>query len=459
MQLSLRYQTAAKLALAALLSSAVACSDASDVVLLEIDGAGVLFGQAFLDVDASGGLTAGDTPVAGVDVLLVTSATAQVADRATTDSLGVFTLFDVPVGSYRMALDSTALGDSLSVVGGGNVTVAVGDTALVNVGATYPVLTLEEALGATVGNRVFTSGIVLNARLNFDPTGQVHLAGDSLYLRALNMERSGVVPGDSIRVLGRVVIENGRVALDQAVPFPLVQQAALVTPVDVSVLDGSTAAGGALDAALVRIQNVELTDTSTALDGHFRFWAVEGSDSIEVVLRDFLGFSTTAVRPDTILRISQATGLLSPFDTGGGVRWRLLPRSPLDLLLETRLADVAVTASLDTALASLGDTVEVTVVAENLGPLAATAVQVQDSVPAALAFVSASATRGSYEPSSGVWSVGDLGVTVADTLVIRMEVTDGTPAVVANVAQSLGLVREVDPNGSNDGAVVLLTIS
>ena len=77
--------------------------------------------------------------------------TAQVADRATTDSLGIFTLFEVPVGSYLMAVDSAALGDSLSVIDETPVAVAFGDTSQVNVGVSYPVLTLDDALGATVG--------------------------------------------------------------------------------------------------------------------------------------------------------------------------------------------------------------------------------------------------------------------------------------------------------------------
>lgn len=437
----------------------VACSDVSDVVLLEIEGAGVLFGRAFLDADASGDLSAGDTPLAGVDVVLTTASTAQVADMATTDSVGVFTLLEVPVGSYLISLDSAALSDSLSVVTEMAVTVAVGDTALVNVGASYPVLTLEEALDGTIGNRVFTSGIALNQRLNFDPTGQVHLMGDSLYLRTLNMERARVSPGDSIRVVGRLVTENGRTALDEVTVFPLVSLATLVTPLDVSVAEGATAGGGALDAALARVQSVEITDTSTALDGHFRFWAVDGADSIEVVLRDFMGFNTSVVRPDTILRIHQATGLLTPFDDGGAVRWRLLPRAPNDVVLETRLADVSVTAALDTTEASVGDTVEVTVVAANAGPLTATSLEVENTIPAALTFLSSTATTGSYDDAAGVWTIGDLALGIADTLVVRMEVNDGTPAVVGNLAQSLGLVREVDPNPGNNGFVVFLTIS
>lgn len=437
----------------------LACSDASDVVLLEIDGAGVLFGQAFLDTDASGGLSGADTPIVGVDVVLLTATTGQVADRATTDSLGVFTLLDVPVGSYLISLDSVALSDSVAVLDESPVTVLAGDTARIDVGVSYPIVTLEEALGSTVGNQVFTSGIVLNSRLNFDPTGQVHLKGDSLYLRTLNMERIGIGVGDSVRVRGRVVIDNGRVALDDVTASRLVAQAELISPVSVSVSEGAMAGGGALDAALARIENVEITDTSTAVDGHFRFWAIDGSDSIEVVLRDFLGFNTSVLRPDTILNIRQATGLLTPLDDGVTVRWRLLPRAPSDVILEVRVADVSVTAALDTVQASLGDTVSVTVVAANGGPFEARGLEVRDSVPTALSFVSATTTTGSYDDATGLWTIGDLSAGAADTLMIRMEVSHGTPALIGNIAESLSLVTEVDPNVVNNGVIVFLTIS
>ena len=60
---------------------------------------------------------------------------------------------------------------------------------------------------------------------------------------------------------------------------------------------------------------------------------------------------------------------------------------------------------------------------------------------------------------SGVWAIGDLPAGVADTLLIRMEVSDGTPALIGNIAESLGLVTEVDSNVVNNGVIVFLTIS
>jgi uncharacterized repeat protein (TIGR01451 family) len=439
----------------------LACDDATDVVLLQIGGSGLLSGQAFLDTDGNGIFNIGDEPLAGVNVVLVTSATAEAVDLVATDSVGTFILFDVPVGSYRLTLDSVALGDSLDILEAASpITVSLGDTAVVNIGATFPVLTLEEALLAPAGVRVFTSGIALNPRVNFDPTGQVHFAGDSLFLRALNVERAAVNTGDSVRLLGRVVTDNGRSALDAVTPFPLVPQASLVTPVDALTGIAANANGGLIDAALVRIQNAEITDTSTTIQGNFRFWADDGSDSVEVVLRGFLALNTAAIRPDTTLRVAQLVGLLTPFTDGtGALRWQLLPRSGLDIALETKFADVSVSVALDTAQASLGDTIEVTVVAANGGPLTATLVQVQDTVPAQMTYVSSSQTTGTYDSGTGIWNIGSIEVGTADTLRVQLEVTDGTPAIIANIAESLGLVFEVDPNTGNDSAAALFTIS
>jgi len=101
----------------------------------------------------------------------------------------------------------------------------------------------------------------------------------------------------------------------------------------------------------------------------------------------------------------------------------------------------------------------VTIVAANAGPFPARGLEVQDTIPTALSFVSSRATTGSYDDATGVWTIGDLSAGAADTLVIRMEVSDGTPALVGNIAESLGLVTEVDPNVVNNGVIVFLTIS
>ena len=438
-----------------------ACMDATEVELLEISATGTLFGQVFLDLDGSGGPSIGDEPFPDASVVLATVGTPDVVDQVTTDSLGTFTLFDVPVGTYTLALDAATLGDSLVMLGTGEpVTIELDDATQVDLGASFEELSLEDALAAPLGRRIFTSGIALNPRVNFGD-GQVHFEGATAFLRALNVERSGLNVGDSVRLRGRVITDNGRPALDEVTPFVLVTLAALVTPTEVTTFEAGTADGGPLDAALVRIRDAEITDTSTTVDGHFRFWTDDGTDSVEFVIRDFLvpGVNTALFRPDTIFRIQQATGLLSPYDDGSGtVRWRFLPRGGSDITLEVKAADVGVTTSLDTAQASLGDTVEITVVTANAGPETATGVQVRDTIPTALGYLSSTTTVGSYSVATGIWDLGDLDSGSSDTLRISVEVTDGTPGIVASIAEFLGLTLEFEPNGFNDLAVAFLTI-
>jgi uncharacterized repeat protein (TIGR01451 family) len=428
------------------------CMSATDVDRLEITSVGVIAGQAFLDMNGNGQVDAGDQPLRGGSVELVAPGTSAVVVSAPTDSLGLFIVQDVPLGAYDLRLGAAILGDSLTGLStGGTITVELGDTMLVSLGASYPHLTLEEVLAATPGRRVFTSGIALNGRPN-NGDGLVFFKGASGYLRGTDVERTNVTVGDSVRLLGRVATSDGRPALDAVTPFLLVQSAQLVLPIEVSVADAEEASGGTLDAALVRIRDAEIQDTTTVgNDKHF--WAHAGGDSVEVVLRAFLGINPNpSIRPDTVVAVSQAVGLLSPFDDGSGnVRWRLLVRSASDLVTINKTADVVVTSAFDTLQASAGDTVEIRVTARNAtGSHTATGVTVLDTIPAALTYVSSTATRGSYDPATRLWSVGDLAVgATADTLRIRVEVTGG-PGNVTNRARLRPLQREVDPQGGND---------
>ena len=210
------------LALAGATLAPLACSDVTDVELLEIGGEGVIVGQAYLDLDGSGTATTPDRIVPGILVELIASSGAVVVG-VTTDSLGLFVLRDVPVGEYRLAWDSMALGDSLQLL---NPSTSVrGDALTRGVGATYPVRTLEDALVGPLGQQVITSGIALNSRLNFGD-GQVHFGGGAGFLRALSVDRSGVAAGDSVRIRGRLISDNGRPALRDVTPYILIPQAA-----------------------------------------------------------------------------------------------------------------------------------------------------------------------------------------------------------------------------------------
>jgi large repetitive protein len=94
-----------------------------------------------------------------------------------------------------------------------------------------------------------------------------------------------------------------------------------------------------------------------------------------------------------------------------------------------------------------GQAVTFWVKAANLGSSAATGVEVTDVLPPGLTFVSAVATQGSYEPGTGVWSVGELAVGAMAVLDITAVVTQAGPLV--NTAERRASTPP-DPNPAND---------
>ena len=323
-------------ALAALaLAAAWACIDVTDIDVLQVPNAGVVFGQAFLDLNLNGAIDVGDAPIPDANVALVSPGTSVRAGEATTDASGLFLIENVPLGTYDLVLDTAVLSDSLtSVASSPSVTVDFGDTLQVNVGVTYPILTLAEVRAAAPGRRVFTHGIALNTRQS-NGDGVVHVQEGTTYLRTTGVQPVNLAPGDSIRLLGRTAQGDGQPTLDQVSALVLRQSAVFLTPPLVTLATADAAGGGALDAALVRIGQAEIGDTAT-IDGHFRFWAYNGADSLEVMLRDFLQITPNPpIRPDSV-RIVQATGLLVPYMDASGARWRLLPRGAADVTTQVR---------------------------------------------------------------------------------------------------------------------------
>ncbi len=434
------------------------CTDATSIHRLEIDATGSVYGVAYLDNNGNGVLDTQDPPLPAVPVVLTVAQGGQVVDRVETDSAGIFELTDVPVGTYRLDLDSGALGDSLEAAGNGTeFNVTLGEKTRVDFAVSFPVLTIEEVRAAEPGRRVFTSGIALNPRQSFGD-GVVYLQLDTAYVRTINVERASINSGDSVRVLGRVKIDQGEPVLDEVTPFVLVHAATIPLPVDIGTAEAADADGGRLDAALVRIHGAEISDTST-VDGNFRFQVDDGSGPVEIVFRSFLQLNSSVIRPDTVLRIRDLTGLLTPLqDATGTVHWRVLPRGGSDVTLEVKQADLGVGLSVDKPTASRGDTLTFTVVLTNAGPIGASGVKVTDSVPEPLTFVSASMTRGTYDSGAGVWNLDSMRVGATDTLKIKAKVTTSLLGQMVDRATVSKLLHEVDPNPNNNTAAIAVGI-
>jgi uncharacterized repeat protein (TIGR01451 family) len=115
-------------------------------------------------------------------------------------------------------------------------------------------------------------------------------------------------------------------------------------------------------------------------------------------------------------------------------------------------ADVAVAKAVSDPTPVVGQTISFSLFVGNRGPDTATDVVVTDLLPAGLAFVSATATQGTYDPGSGAWVVGTLPAGGGAALQVAELVTGIGPMVNNAVARA----DQFDPDLSNNQAAVSL---
>jgi large repetitive protein len=113
-------------------------------------------------------------------------------------------------------------------------------------------------------------------------------------------------------------------------------------------------------------------------------------------------------------------------------------------------ADLSVEKTAAPNAATLNQPVVYTIVVRNAGPGAADAVRVTDLLPAGVTFTNATATQGTYNAGSGLWSVGTLANGADATLTINVLFTSTSPATITNYAQVDSATP--DPNAINNTA-------
>ncbi|MEX0935540.1 MAG: carboxypeptidase-like regulatory domain-containing protein, partial [Gemmatimonadota bacterium] len=250
-------------------------SDLTSEHARQIESTGAVEGSVYLDVDGNGTRGGPDEPYPDLGIQLV-GANGGVVAEAKTDEAGEFRMGLVPVGNYKLEVDPSTLSGGLAVFGLEEVSsVALGtqgtDNNLVTVYSvefrvSFPVYSLSEVKDLPPGRPVTTQGFALNSRPNFGD-GVVHFQEGDVYLRAINVARANISPGDSVRIVGKTSIDQGLPILEDVSVVRLVSQAVLLDPVELSTADAASADGGLLDAALIRIQNATITDTEPAPGG------------------------------------------------------------------------------------------------------------------------------------------------------------------------------------------------
>src|SRR5262249_22205467 len=83
-------------------------------------------------------------------------------------------------------------------------------------------------------------------------------------------------------------------------------------------------------------------------------------------------------------------------------------------------ADLAVRKTVSNPTPNVRDTFTFTVTLTNNGPDTATGVQVTDVLPANLALLQALPSQGTYNPGTGLWTVGTVDTSAPRTLILRV---------------------------------------
>ncbi len=321
----------ARILAASLLVAAGACGGEGGRSL-GISATGTVFGTVTFDADGSSDVGLADSPMEGVRVRLLTPVSRDTVLRATTSATGRFRFSSVPVGSYKLVVDAASLGDSIDAAGfpERNVTLLPSDSVQSDALLSFPVLTTTQARLATLGARVFVRGVALHSLATYSDT-LLHMVDTAAALRAVRVRPSTVANGDHVRLRGRIAVRDGQRVLDDVTVFALGTALNVPAAPVLSSAAAATAAGGARDAALVRLVNVAVVDTQTVL-GSLRVTVTDGSGNLVMLLdrRADPGF-----RPPFVVgvwdtgRRYDAIGVLVPLSIGV---WALRPRSTLDIV-------------------------------------------------------------------------------------------------------------------------------
>ncbi|HSG82801.1 MAG TPA: hypothetical protein VLC48_11145 [Gemmatimonadota bacterium] len=301
------------------------CLGTGEDRVLSITATGTVQGFVFFDQNGNGAFDGSDTPLRGVDVGLASFGSIVPVFRGTSDADGLLEIRRVDVATYEVVVDLATVGDTAQVIlkDPEDFTLTPSDTATVLVGISYRAASVEEVRQLPAGEKVFVEGIALNSRGTFGDN-TVHLAGGALAIRVTDVAAGVILPGDSLRFQGTTDVLNGQPVVTNARAF-LLAITEVPAPDTVTAAAAAGADGGSLDAALVYVDSVTVSDTATVAAG-FQLTVDDVSGTL-VILLDVDAPITDPPQyiPTAVLDV---VGLLVPDGAGA---WVLKPRSDADL--------------------------------------------------------------------------------------------------------------------------------
>jgi uncharacterized repeat protein (TIGR01451 family) len=117
--------------------------------------------------------------------------------------------------------------------------------------------------------------------------------------------------------------------------------------------------------------------------------------------------------------------------------------------------DIEVQKDVSNSTVNVGDAVQYTVYARNLGTGTATGVVLRDVLPSTMTYVSHSTQTGTYSQSTGLWTIG----TMASGARVMLDITarPNTTGTIVNTA-SLDDIDQTDGNSSNNEDTATITV-
>jgi uncharacterized repeat protein (TIGR01451 family) len=109
-------------------------------------------------------------------------------------------------------------------------------------------------------------------------------------------------------------------------------------------------------------------------------------------------------------------------------------------------------------VADEGDTVEFTISIDNNGPHDATGIEVTDTLPIGVTFVSSTVSQGTFTSGTGLWDVGSLNNSDSATLTIEVTVDSGTAGQTLLNEAEITAVDQPDNNPGDEYDTATLTI-
>jgi uncharacterized repeat protein (TIGR01451 family) len=120
-------------------------------------------------------------------------------------------------------------------------------------------------------------------------------------------------------------------------------------------------------------------------------------------------------------------------------------------------ADLSITKIVNNVTPLSGNVVQYTITVHNDGPDIATSITVSDLLEPGQILTDFAESQGSYNPVTGIWDVGGLGVDANATLTILAQITAPPGTTINNTAEIIASTP-IDPNTANNSASVTLTV-